>query len=251
MNRSLYKILLAIVVIILLVESCLVLRAPDASQTAPPAQPPTPVRPVMITPDAAAGWRKIEPPTYFDPASDFAADKNPAGVWSYGKAGSDGVFQPYDTQHQDQGVQGWKMGPIPDTAGSILFNPTDKTVRIAGTIDLPSKGLSMHPGQNHTRCVLRWTAPKDGTATGSGAILGYSNVGGTPQAVMTIAAGTEILATGRLNHEGKPNRDNFQFQRQVKTGDTIDFRLDYPGGFFCLTTGLDVTITLQAAPPKP
>jgi hypothetical protein len=250
MNRSFYKILFAIVLIILLAELCLFLRGCNVDKTTPPPAPPAkPV--VIITPDAMVGWRKIEPPTYFNPASDFAADKNPAGVWSYGKMAADGVFQPYDTQHQDQGVQGWKMGPIPDSAGSLLFNPTDKTVRIAGTIDLPSKGLSMHPGQNHIRCVLRWTAPKDGTATGSGAILGYSNVGGTPQTVMTIAAGSETLATSRLNHEGKPNRDNFQFQRQVKTGDTIDFRLDYPGGFFCLTTGLDVTITLQATPPKP
>ena len=94
-----------------------------------------------------------------------------------------------------------------------------EAIRLAGTIEMPPKGMSMHPGKGHHQAVLRWTSPQAGLVTATGSLLGYSLIGGTPQTVMSVFAGSDKLLSVVLNIDGKPNQEVFQFRRQVKAGE--------------------------------
>lgn len=245
MNRSHLQLAVAAGLILIVAFLCLLGRGcQPSSPVAVPAPAPLP---------APSSWvaRPTEPPLTirFNSVSDFSAEKNPAGAWSYGRLDPAGTFQLYDTQHREQGTEGWRMSQSPDSQGIILHNPTAETIRLVGTIELPPHALSMHPGKDHHQAVLRWTAPQGGEVSVTGSIRGYSLIGGTPQTVLSVCAGNDKLFSLGLNADGRPNQEAFQFSRQVKAGDFIDFRLDYPGQFFCLTTGIDVSLSLQPAVP--
>lgn len=245
MNRSTLQMAVAVGLILAVALLCLLGRGCQPSPLA--AVPPAPPPPV------SSSWvaRPMEPPLTirFNSGSDFSAEKNPAGAWSYGRIDPAGTFQLYDTKHQEQGTEGWRMSQSPDSQGVILHNPTAEAIRLVGTIELPPHALSMHPGKDHHQAVLRWTAPQAGEVTVTGSLLGYSLIGGTPQTVLSVFAGNDKLLSVTLNVDGRPNQEAFQCRRQIKAGDFIDFRLDYPNQFFCLTTGIDVSLSLQPTAP--
>ncbi len=135
-------------------------------------------------------------------------------------------------------IVGWRSdlgGPDP----AVVVNASDRPVRMAG-IEWEPRALSFHPGPKGEYCVVRWTAPSDGTYDVSAAFRAIDRQ--TTTDVHVFHGSVRLFdAFLRLNGHGPEARKDQRIE--MRAGDTLDFVVGWGNGsHICDSTGLSVRI---------
>jgi hypothetical protein len=177
---------------------------------------------------------------------DFSQDSNTSGSWRFGTYTFTGQFSPFPyfepgTAAQDLPTWTTEPGGLP----YVKQNRTGSFRPYLSTILSPHT-LSLHPGPNGARSVVRWVASLSGTVTVDGFFDGL-DVGGTTTDVFIdqrSAADAYLMShfSGTIRAFG--DRRHFHFVATVTQGDFIDLVVSPgpSGNYSSDSTGLAVTI---------
>jgi hypothetical protein len=184
----------------------------------------------------------------WDLASDFVTASNTTyGPWTFGweaPNGLNGTLTNFDAQLDTGGaIKYWWYD-----SGSLAG--IGKNVGTQSAYGIAPGEVALHPGQNDSFSVARWTAPVSGAFDVNGA-FGTGDLGWVSY---------YISVNGKTSIESlsNPGSLTFSFNRQLNAGDTIDFIVGVPRsptntspwqGYSYGNTPLAATIT--AAVPEP
>ena len=130
-----------------------------------------------------------------------------------------------------------------DQAGAlepnVTYNGTQAPISALGVLWEPGR-LSLHPGPAGEYCVVRWTAPADGTHSISARFISIAEKATTD--VHVLHSGKPIF-DGRINLEGQGMQTPFAADVSVKAGDTLDFVVGWGNGHYGAdSTGVEIGI---------
>ncbi len=130
-----------------------------------------------------------------------------------------------------------------DQAGAlepnVTHNGTQAPINALGVHWEPGR-LSLHPGPVGEFCVLRWTAPADGTISLSAKFISIAEKATTD--VHVLHTGKPIFAS-LINLEGQGMQTPFAADVAVKAGDTLDFAVGRGNGNYGGdSTGVEISI---------
>src|SRR5262249_19545731 len=136
-------------------------------------------------------------------------------------AGEPDILKNYSTTTQDIGQGGPELGP-----GAFL----------------------LHPGLNGEYCVLRWTAPADGSYQIDAEFQGSDLTGATTD-VHVLRNGTALLDGSINGGLGPGSGPTYAGTLSLRAGDIIDFAVGYGSNrnYFHDSTGLSVNIQYEKA----
>lgn len=182
----------------------------------------------------------------YDAAKDFSTASNPNGVWSYGwSATLGGSFNrsPTTVSPCGNGLIGWTDT---NAAGYILKNVSGQVLNgPCGTGETwqPDE-LGIQAGPSNQICIVRFTAPADGTYNVQAA---FSYI--DPNATIT----GYVLKNGAVIFSGSIGSNYSNAALQLSAGDTLDFACDWgtDNSFSGDRTGLAVTIQANPSGPPP
>jgi hypothetical protein len=188
-----------------------------------------------------------------DSAQEFSIAKNPNGLWSYGSTTTlGGPFTLYPQALINlQGVQGkdfWNVGntDCTDSQTPIAGRSPEQQTQPPAFIIFPVDTMDMHPGCHGEDSVVRFTAPLSGNYRLRGSFEGIDECCPTTDVHIRLNSATSLL-DGDINGFGQVVL--FDLQRQVNSGDTIDFIVGFgtDGNYFNDSTALQLTIHLLPA----
>jgi hypothetical protein len=181
---------------------------------------------------------------------------NPNGVWTYAYIDATG-FHVATVHLTNQifeftvpGVDGWTdNNPASPYLNNDYYTPVVAinlgAPVIAGSHDLRTDMLILHPGPTGQEAVVQWTAPKTDYYDITSVFEGL-NTAGTTTDVHVLANGVDIY-TGYVN--GYQALDGFGTTgAYLQAGDTLTFAVGGEGTFGLDTTGLQATIVTSAIP---
>jgi hypothetical protein len=157
---------------------------------------------------------------------DFSLTQNPNGVWTYGYANGSGFHTFAVAETNENGIQGlnhWANG-TGENEPAVRFNNTSGTLNYYAHIHHPSNELSLHPGPNCERSVVRFTAPTTGAYDFFGVFEGIDDTPTTTDVAVSLNGST--IKSGLINGFGQAASNGsfgFLFVIQLNAGDKIDF----------------------------
>lgn len=188
-------------------------------------------------------------PTYHA-ARDFSITKNPNGPWSYGYSSSATAtdFKLYadakKTLPPHPRLEGWCGNAGSDGTPFVWHNKSLGTIRYWTSV-FPPECLSLHPGPQGQRSIVRFTAPSRAWYIVQGNFSALDKATTDPHVLVN---GKELPGIGPVDHTHK--RQEFEFVEQLEKGDTVDFAVGSgEGGYANDSTGLEVTI--RSSPVRP
>jgi len=164
----------------------------------------------------------------YDAVRDFSIASNPNGVWSYGyltELGTPLILYTWSDNQCIAGMSWWGLLLAPCNAMPVVgHNDTDQSVCWL-TNCLPPNYLLPQPGWDGQLSVVRWTAPKPGKWTVSGAVMGVDCTYPTSSTFHVVLNTTQQLLTVPVNSCDLPF--TFEYRLSVKAGDSVDFVVDW------------------------
>lgn len=183
----------------------------------------------------------------YDPAAQFSATSNPAGVWTYGYETVLGQESTFGLSHilagppglVAPGVDAWGGNATPEGQPSVSHNHTSQTVS-AGTVFWGPDELTLHPGPNGEYAILRFTAPTAGLYRVAASFA--------PRDTNPNFVDVHILHNGASFFDADVSTVSVTAptaDRLLAAGDTIDFAVGVgqDGQFNFGTTLLEATVT--------
>lgn len=182
-------------------------------------------------------------PLNFDAVNDFSPTQSQGAAWAYGSrpagGGSFAALPNNDNLYGlAAGMHTWYLPGVWNLP-AVFHNGTGATQSYFGATQ-PIDLLNLYPGGAGERSVVRWTAPRAGTAQVTGRFQGLD---ATTTAVAVVKNGATTLASGSVN--GLGNQAPFSLTVAVAAGDTLEFQVSYNGDVQHDSTGLAAAITLQ------
>lgn len=182
-------------------------------------------------------------PLTFDAVADFSPMQSQGATWAYGyRAAGGGAFAALTNNDNlyglAAGMHTWYLPGVWNLP-AIFHNGTGATQSYYGATQ-PIDLLNLYPGGAGEKAVVRWTAPRAGTAQVTGRFQGLD---ATTTAVAVVKNGATTLASGNIN--GLGNQATFSLTVAVAAGDTLEFQVSYNGDIGHDSTGLAAAITLQ------
>jgi hypothetical protein len=165
----------------------------------------------------------------YDAVRDFSTASNPNGVWSYGYLTQLGTPLILYTSSDNQCMPGMSWWGL--LLGQCNFMPvvghndTDHTFCWL-TNCLPPTYLMSQPGWNGELSVVRWTAPKAGKGTVSGAVTGVDCTYPTSSTFYMVLNTNQRLLSAPVDSCDLPLTFE-DYQLTVQAGDTLDFVVDW------------------------
>ncbi len=186
--------------------------------------------------------------TSFDLVKDFTRANNPGGAWSYGWKTSPSAAFTLLTNNDNLynlpvGISSWYVPNGGANMPVMAHNSTGTPKTYLNTITQPADVLTLAPGPNGEKTVVRWTAPAAMTVQIEGRFEGLDS-GGATSGVSVTQNSTTTLLNGSVNGYG--TRVPFSLVRKVAAGDVIDFAVGYGGNNtnWGDATGLAVSISV-------
>jgi hypothetical protein len=166
-------------------------------------------------------------------------------MWSYGWRAEDNLelhlCRDKITDEPVTGLHGWghnNIGP------AIIANTRNQVLR-AVTVTWQPRQMTFHPGPGGEYCIIRWTAPQSGRVRIAGAFTGVSSAPPTTTDVHIFHNNRRVFDSF-INLRNRGNKSPFDFQQDLRAGDTIDFAVGAGNnGLVYDTTGLEAVITLN------
>lgn len=182
-------------------------------------------------------------PLTFDAANDFSPTQSQGAAWAYGyRAAGGGSFAALPNNDNlyglAAGMHTWYLPGVWNLP-AVFHNGTGATQSYFGATQ-PTDLLNLYPGAVGEKSVVRWTAPRAGTAQVAGRFQGLDT---TTTGVAVVKNGATTLASGNVN--GLGDQATFSLTVAVAAGDTLEFQVSYNGDVQHDSTGLAATITLQ------
>ena len=183
------------------------------------------------------------PPLTFDAVNDFSSAQNQGVAWGYGyRPAGGGPFAVLSNNDNLYGlVAGMHTWYLPNVWNLpvVFHNGTGVSQSYYGATQ-PTDLLNLYPGGAGEKSVVRWTAPRAGTAQITGRFQGLDT---TTTGVSVVKNGTVTLSSGNIN--GMGSQAAFTLTVSVAAGDTIEFQVYFNGDIGHDSTGLAAAITLQ------
>ena len=157
---------------------------------------------------------------------EFSLAQNPNGVWTYGYSNGSGFHTFAVAETNENGIQGlnhWANG-TGENEPAVRFNNTSGTLNYYAHIHHPSNELSLHPGPNCERSVVRFTAPTTGAYDFFGVFEGIDDTPTTTDVAVSLNGST--IKSGLINGFGQAASNGsfgFLFVIRLNAGDKIDF----------------------------
>lgn len=187
---------------------------------------------VLLGPMQMAYGASLPPLAYYEAADQFTADSNPNGSWSYGYSKTGGSFTKYTISGQcPNDYNGWYGFGLCSTPLAVK-QPAVPDQQL----------LTLHPGPNDEKSVVRWTVLTSGTYDLYGYFYGLDPTGGAEVNVLKNRVSVfHATVLGQDDYEG------FNLALTLRRGDTVDFVVATPSGGPAggTLTGLAVAITPQ------
>ena len=192
----------------------------------------------------------------YDPALDFSASSNPAGVWSYGsRADLASLFSQYTVTYSytaNISIDAWAhAATYPDDYPAIVHNGTTLTWDNGLGAVISPGALVIAPGSRGELSDLRFTAPSSGIFHFSGLFDSAQQAAGSlPGATSDV----HVLRNGQSLVDGSILRygDAVNFSETVNmvAGDTLDFLVGVGpnGNNYGDSVGLSLNITDVVVP---
>lgn len=186
------------------------------------------------------------PAASFDPAADFSLASNPNGPWSYGYAlAQDGSLILYTNKGIIERMDVWNK-PIQLVTPWIARNSTASAVEWNGTARYEPGALSLHPGPQNQRAILRFTPPSAGQYSVAGFFYGQDFWGPTTTDVHLLLNGASIF-DGTITFFG--GSVPFNKALTLDNADRLDFVVGFGGNsFYYDSTGLSALIENEPGP---
>lgn len=190
--------------------------------------------------------------TIYDPSAEFSPTSNPSSPWSYGYSLTQGGSM---ILHQENfninGVDTWRTNIAGSSTPLVGNNPTSNPVS-AITWVLDPGTISLHPGPNNERALLRFTAPTTGIYQILGSFSG-SDIYGTTTDVHLLTNGVSIF-DGLVNGFSVSSTQLFDNTVKLNNGDFLDFAVGYGynNNYYNDTTQLSARIiAVTTSTPEP
>jgi hypothetical protein len=195
--------------------------------------------------------------TQWDNRTEFALDRNPSGVWTYGYYDKDGRFALYNaTFDLGDGIIGWCMNDDPDSCGNITINTSGKTVVKHGIAWEPWQ-VCLHPGLFGCKAVLRWTSPASTLVILNISVAGKSEHG-APDNIEVLYNGKSLAnkvisgfvgaGTDKLGRFGTMPEWSNSPVVQVETGESIDIVVSSTEA--CISSHVETTVMIYVSEIK-
>ncbi|HTD46353.1 MAG TPA: PEP-CTERM sorting domain-containing protein [bacterium] len=214
----------------------------------------------LVLSAAIAGTAAAAEAAAYDISSDFSTASSSNGVWSYGYAAvpapnSVPALFLYDQTEiaacTGGSAQVWRSsGPVTSLQAPANFNNPNNNSINCGNYNWPAHTAAFHPASNGDWSIYRFTAPSAGGYALDATFIVLDS-GGTD--VHILKNGTEIYTA---NSAGLPSGSTFGALNQtlaLAAGEVIDFGVGVgsDGNFFSDGTGINATLTSDAAVPEP